>query len=68
MHIVIIVKKKKQDICMDLDMGNVMTENCKLMFYFIMVQNLILDYLFLIWQKNALIRILVALRIVWKHF
>ena len=53
---------------MDLDMVNVMTENCKLMFYFIMVQNLILDYLFLIWQKNALIRILVALRIVWKRF
>ena len=67
MHIDIIVKKK-QDIYMDLDMVNVMTENCKLMFYFIMVQNLILDYLFLIWQKNALIRILVALRIVWKHF
>ena len=53
---------------MDLDMVNVLTENYKLMFYFIMVQNLILDYLFLIWQKNALIRILVALRIVWKHF
>ena len=67
MHIVIIVKKK-QDTYMDLDMVNVMTENYKLMFYFIMVQNLILDYLFLIWQKNALIRILVALRIVWKHF
>ena len=67
MHIVIIVKKK-QDTYMDLDMVNVMTENYKLMFYFIMVQNLILDYLFLIWQKNALIRILVALRIVWKRF
>ena len=67
MHIVIIVKKK-QDTYMDLDMVNVMTENYKLMFYFIMVQNLILDYLFLIWQKNALIRILVDLRIVWKHF
>ena len=67
MHIVIIVKKK-QDTYMDLDMVNVMTENYKLMFYFIMVQNLILDYLFLIWQKNALIRKLVALRIVWKHF
>ena len=66
MHIVIIVKKKtgylygfRHGEC---------HENCKLMFYFIMVQNLILDYLFLIWQKNALIRILVALRIVWKHF
>ena len=68
MHIVIIVKKKKQDVYMDLDMVNVLTENYKLMFYFIMVQNLILDYLFLIWQKNALIRILVALRIVWKRF
>ena len=51
MHIVIIVKKKKQDVYMDLDMVNVLTENYKLMFYFIMVQNLILDYLFLIWQK-----------------
>ena len=36
-------EKKKQDICMDLDMVNVMNENYKSMFYFIMVQNLILD-------------------------
>ena len=41
MRIVIIVKK--QDICMDLDMVNVMNENYKSMFYFISVQNLILD-------------------------
>ena len=41
MHIVITVKK--YDICMDLDMVNVMNENYKSMFYFIMVQNLILD-------------------------
>ena len=41
MHIVIIVKK--QDMCMNLDMVNVMNENYKSMFYFIMVQNLILD-------------------------
>ena len=41
MRIVIIVKK--QDICMDLDMVNLMNENYKSMFYFISVQNLILD-------------------------
>ena len=41
MHIVITVKK--YDISMDLDMVNVMNENYKSMFYFIMVQNLILD-------------------------
>ena len=41
MHIVIIVKK--QDMCMNLDMVNVMNENYKSMFYLIMVQNLILD-------------------------
>ena len=35
--------KKKQDISMDLDMVNAKKENLKLEFYFIMVQNLILD-------------------------
>ena len=39
MHTNIIVKK--QDICMDLDMVNVMNESYKSMLYFIMVQNLI---------------------------
>ena len=41
-HIVIIARK--QDIYMDLGMLNVMNKNYKSMFYFIMMQNLILDY------------------------
>ena len=41
MHIDIIVEK--QDIYMDLDMVNLMNKNYKSMFYFISLQNLILD-------------------------
>ena len=50
-HIVIIARK--QDIYMDLGMLNVMNKNYKSMFYFIMMQNLILDYFLFGWKMHS---------------